>query len=583
LIWVDQILSLSERELLEQMTFNAKRGSVSFGWGLVLILLGAIVAGMGWTIPSRFNSMPISVLREASTPKQGVLAYGFRSLVDQNLGSAKLFLEGPSRRNETEREQIVSQLGERQRSDLLLDRWGVWDPFLAAALADIPLDQYSSEPGILGVVLSNACRAALGDFFANSQNPFVGELLSTGELASYRRLFPVYSASGRPLEATLLVAALLVQGDRLRPDLRQELRMSIWEAKSSGSAASIEDFYLDLLSLARLFDFGQLKTLFSNVRDMDTVRRLRYAFHRRQDEIPTLFAACAISEAPAEVMDYLASYGDAGLDAIAFAVNFGKGSLDLLLREQLPIENVSTASLEGGASKWKGAIASFCLVHPNLSLGIKYGLFFLGAFLMSWGSSFFSAFYKERVSSALAVSQRLFISLASVVVFAVISEPNLASGRDYEGFSFRFVMPVLAQEGGETIIIETEPSTAMDPSTLLSIAFFFLLQTLVFLICVLKIREIDKKEVDNLVKLRLMENEENLFDTGLYVGIAGTCISLVLQILGMIEGNLLAAYSSNLFGILCVAIVKIRLVRPYKNKLILASEALIASLGGNKV
>ena len=44
----------------------------------------------------------------------------------------------------------------------------------------------------------------------------------------------------------------------------------------------------------------------------------------------------------------------------------------------------------------------------------------------------------------------------------------------------------------------------------------------------------------------------------------------------MIEPNLLAAYSSNLFGITCVALVKIRHVRPFKKKLILEAQAAIA-------
>ena len=70
-------------------------------------------------------------------------------------------------------------------------------------------------------------------------------------------------------------------------------------------------------------------------------------------------------------------------------------------------------------------------------------------------------------------------------------------------------------------------------------------------------------------KLKLIENEENLFDGGLYLGIAGTATALVLQVLGLIDANLLAAYSSNLFGIVCVALVKIRHVRPYKRRLIL--------------
>jgi hypothetical protein len=69
-----------------------------------------------------------------------------------------------------------------------------------------------------------------------------------------------------------------------------------------------------------------------------------------------------------------------------------------------------------------------------------------------------------------------------------------------------------------------------------------------------------------------MENEENLFDGGLYIGIAGTASALVLQVLHIIPGDLLAAYSSNLFGIICVALVKIRHVRPYKRTLIMESQ-----------
>jgi hypothetical protein len=113
----------------------------------------------------------------------------------------------------------------------------------------------------------------------------------------------------------------------------------------------------------------------------------------------------------------------------------------------------------------------------------------------------------------------------------------------------------------------------MDISTLLTIGFFAALQIGMYLYCLSKIREIERQSVSPLLKLRLMENEENLFDGGLYIGIAGTASALVLQVLGVIQPNLLAAYSSNLFGICCVALIKIRHVRPYKRRLILAGHS----------
>jgi hypothetical protein len=112
----------------------------------------------------------------------------------------------------------------------------------------------------------------------------------------------------------------------------------------------------------------------------------------------------------------------------------------------------------------------------------------------------------------------------------------------------------------------------METSTLVSIAFFAALQVVMYFICLRKIADIEGEEMPPLLKLRLMENEENLFDSGLYVGMMGTAAALVLQVLGVIEPNLLAAYSSNLFGIICVAIVKIRHVRGYRRRLILQAQ-----------
>ena len=95
-----------------------------------------------------------------------------------------------------------------------------------------------------------------------------------------------------------------------------------------------------------------------------------------------------------------------------------------------------------------------------------------------------------------------------------------------------------------------------------------LVQMLVYLVCLQKIHEINRQEFSSLMKLKLMENEENLFDMGLYVGIAGTAAALILQVMDFIKADLVAAYSSNLLGITCVAMVKIRHVRPFKRRLI---------------
>lgn len=109
----------------------------------------------------------------------------------------------------------------------------------------------------------------------------------------------------------------------------------------------------------------------------------------------------------------------------------------------------------------------------------------------------------------------------------------------------------------------------MEPTNIITLVIFLTIQIAVYRICVRRIRQIETGPGDSTLKLRLLENEDNLFDSGLYVGIGGTAIALVLQVLGVIQPSLLAAYSSNLFGITCVAVIKIFHVRACKQRLLL--------------
>ena len=477
-------------------------------------------------------------------------------------------------------EFVESELSLLETSNPVVFRWGAWDPFLDAALADVPLDAYSTQPGILGVCLSRECRDSLGGILENSRDSMVQGLLQTGSLATYKRLFPVpellrkstgsYVAFTRPPGPRRPFERELQSRAASRNPIGQCFRRC-WAVGRHVSEHPIPS------QSPRL---GQFKALFERVDSFDTLSRIRYGFHRRPADVPIFYTAAVIVNRPSSVLDYLGLYGDDGVEFLRSAGTFGTGAVQLLLEQQLPLD--ADESLEESTSM-EINLTRFSLNNPKLSLSLKYSLFFFGALFLSWGGSRFTAFYREPGPALLGATQKVFISLASVIVLVILSEPHLAGGTLTEGYSFKLVMPVLAQVEGETIIVETEPTASMDPATLLSVSFFFILQVLVFLICLLKVRQIDKEDLDTIIKLKLMENEENLFDSGLYVGIAGTCISLVLQVIGLIEANLLSAYSSNLFGILCVAIVKIRLVRPYKNRLILESQKQIAALSGKEI
>ena len=111
-----------------------------------------------------------------------------------------------------------------------------------------------------------------------------------------------------------------------------------------------------------------------------------------------------------------------------------------------------------------------------------------------------------------------------------------------------------------------------DTATLVAVGLFFVLQFIVYILGVIRIWAIRRTNVPAKLKLKLLENEDNLFDLGLYIGLAGTVVSLILLSIGIVTASLMAAYASTLFGILFTSMIKIIHVRKYKRQLIIEAE-----------
>jgi hypothetical protein len=283
-------------------------------------------------------------------------------------------------------------------------------------------------------------------------------------------------------------------------------------------------------------------------------------------QLPLIYSAALFTDSADRVASYLIQYGKAGADDLRVALGDGQGAVRQLLLRQVPINRQA-----GPALSVAGAVV---LAHPQVMLGLKYLGYLAGFFLILRGldSSAVVPAGAERSSRAGAQFRAALLATLLAGALVAATEPFLLHAAPVSEYQLRLRLPVLVAASA-TPPPPLPSLLTMDTSTLISIGVFALLQIVIYRICLSKIREINHQEISPLLKLRLMENEENLFDSGLYVGMIGTAAALVLQVLSVIQPNLLAAYSSNLFGIICVALVKIRHVRSFKRGLILQVQA----------
>jgi hypothetical protein len=220
-----------------------------------------------------------------------------------------------------------------------------------------------------------------------------------------------------------------------------------------------------------------------------------------------------------------------------------------------------------------GAAAALVLEHPRLMLAVKYAGYILGLYLLLKGLDLWIVAPAGTLSGRAQQNARagvLAVVLSALLIVA--TEPFLLKAAPLSEYRVHLDLPMLAAAPTPSATVPSSTPVIMETSTLVSIGVFAALQVGMYMACLRKIREIEIQDVSPILKLRLMDNEENLFDSGLYVGMMGTAAALVLQVLGVIEPNLLAAYASNLFGIVCVALVKIRHVRGFKRRLIIEGQ-----------
>ena len=544
---------------------------------LALILSGMVLLAGAWSLPVNLKSINVALLREAGRDTPSLTDFGLQLVESEKPGPAELVLAAARTLGDPEAARLAEALADFGTHQREFMAWGGWDPLLDPLFNLKENSGRTESTPVLAFFITERARDSLRRYLANSRSPGVQALLQTRAVPRTTRFVVATRPGGQPLDAVILLTALLYQGDHLSPSLQRDVKRLADEAVRTHDLGDLEPFFLDLLALGKRLNWIQLGELLRLTNDTKTVSEFAHLAQVAPEQLPLLYAAALFSRSADSVAGYLLLYGKAGAGDLRLALSQRQGAVRQLLLRQVPVNHGMAAPLD-----FAGA---FALLHPKLTLVAKYLGYVLGAFLVLRGLDRW-LFAPGRRAALSAADARLLPrvqsgAMALLISFVIIitTEPFLLKAAPPSEYRFKIVIPVLANVATPAAPSSNPSHTNMDTSTIVSIGVFALLQVATYLACLMKIGEIDRQSMPPLLKLRLMENEENLFDSGLYVGMMGTAAALVLQVLGVIEPNLLAAYSSNLFGIVCVAFVKIRHVRGYKRRLILAAQGVAGTVG----
>jgi hypothetical protein len=536
-------------------------------WVALCIAFAGLMLLCGWLVPMHLRAVDASVLQLAGDGKT--------SLVDRGLA-----LE---RANNPEAARLILQVAQEEKLP--------WIGELASSLAAHPVNErlfpggplMTNNTPVTTLVVRLENRESVLAYLEAIASPALKELLRARDLTNTVLFPPSSSASGQAFDAAVSICGLLLAGNYLSPGLRDAVVDRAASARTRPTAQPLEEILMDLMSLGQRLDWGQLTAFVSRVDDPPTLTLLAGEARKAGAPLPKLFAAVALSQKPEEVAGYLSDFSQTGLKDLGASLRYGEGGVDELLRrhERLyisPLRQRWTAA--GPLAPFFRAGSDYALRITWFALMVKWFFYISGGFLLAAAVHCARPALTE-IEEPLRVrgihlARELLFALGFLLVVLLLSEPFLAQESQKEDFSFRLRLPVVAgaATAGTNPLVKTKLMDKTDfTRSLLTLLLFFVLQGLLYCACLVKLAEIRRQKVPARVQLKLLENEDHLFDGGLYLGFVGTIICLILVSLGVIKFTLMAAYSSTSFGIIFVSVFKIFNLRPVRRQLLMQAEA----------
>jgi hypothetical protein len=545
---------------------------LGFGVGLLLLL-------WAWSVPVHWRDLDVALLPEMSIKGESLKETEQRALQEGNIGVWRwcrtILQADPS----VEANRQVTVDGGWMREWEL--QQGVGSSYWSQT--------FPSEEWMKLQVLEIS-KTSWPDFASE----FTRKVRSLQDLTGRRQFPPPGSAAERPWLASLEMLIWLSNNQGISASLEKEL-LSVLERVGSSdeqiradAIQQFEGFQLSLLSLGRRYHWDELPLLTRAMARMEDAPGLAQMVAQFSDKAAWIGLSVHYLGRVHPLLTYRATYPESWLEDIQTAIEYGRYPLRYIILQQLPLYT----GFLGSWSHWirsqtplaNWPTAAEVVSSPLQWQRIKVVVLFISALFLALG---FAAMGRLRPIirsqrlpwwSPLLVLRQAMITLVLGGVLLWLCEPGVLRPPQTDVLLQQANLHLQSFSNNEPteLIEESHMIAEFDALTLFMLGLFFSLQFLLYVIGLLKLAQIRRLQLEPAVKLELLDNEDTLFDCGLYLGLGGTVVALVLLAMHILQPSLVAAYSSTLFGILFVALLKVYHVRPYRRQLLLNKENIVA-------
>ena len=548
-------------------------------WLIGCAILGLVMLMCGLLMPVHLRAVDAGVIERAGRRAPSLVEAGVALVKRQEVGPAELLwraAQSEGIRDQAKLGLAISDLGKVYPNTLF---WGVADSRLENLLGNPQRALATDSSAVTVFIVREENRGKVLAFLSASLRFPVQELMRCRALTNTVLFPPSQSASGQAMDTAIAIGGLLLVEERLTPALRDALVSLAAEASKGGSSQRFEQALMDFLSLGQRFNWGQLVAFVGRIEDTETLRCLARQAGEASNQLPALFSAVFLSGKPAAVAKYLMTFSQTGLKDLGAGLRSGIGGLDEILERNQRLYHPRWRQFVAGYDPFAAFYffaADYCGRVPWLALFFKWLFYLSGGFLLAAALHYFTravpVLERPLQVRGFHVAREILFALGFLLVVLLLSEPFLTQESQKVELPFRLRLPMM----GSAVPAGTNPnhSTLMNQLSLLTLLLFFVLQALIYTACLFRLAEVRRQNLPPRIKLKLLDNEDHLFDAGLYLGFVGTIISLILVSMGVIKPSLMAAYSSTSFGIIFCSIFKIFHLRPVRRKLLLQAEGM---------